>query len=190
MRSVRAAPLLCLLTLAIACGSSKGGGSAVPDASADSPRGEGGGSEAGTCRADVVHRPSAASCPSNADAGVIDAGPSTCGQPIVPHDACLIDSDCAGAHGAAGVCVCQAPHGEGCGVGVVTGNACVPANCHVDSDCSPCARCRIEESCGATTGYYCESPADECSSNADCGSGFCTYQGDHFACQNDVACAG
>ena len=191
MRPLLAGFPLGLVVVALACGSSKTTGGAAADGGADSGRVEGGGGgEAGTCRANVGNRPTAAACASNADAGVVDAGPTTCGQPIVPHDACLSDADCAGGHGAIGVCVCQAPHGEGCGTGVVTGNVCVPANCHVDSDCSPCARCRVEESCGATTGYYCESPADECSSNADCGSGFCTFQGDHFACQTNVACAG
>lgn len=178
------------MTIALACGSSKTTGNPALDASADAPRLEAGGGEAGACRPDVVHRGTASACPSNADAGVIDAGPSTCGHTIVPHDACLTDADCAGAHGAMGVCVCQSPQGEGCGVPAVTGNACVPANCRVDSDCTPCARCRAEQSCGAITGYYCESTADECSSNTDCGTGFCTFQGDHFACQNNVACAG
>src|SRR5579884_2719677 len=133
-RVARTSLTLAVAATALACGSSKTAGSSASDASTDAPRTEAGRGEAGTCRADVVHRPTAAACPSNADAGVIDAGPSTCGQPIVPHDACLTDGDCAGAHGASGVCVCQAPHGEGCGTGLVTGNACVPASCHVDSD--------------------------------------------------------
>lgn len=190
MRCFRAVSLLGLVAMGLGCGSSKTTAGPASDASTDSPRAEGGAGEAGTCRLDVVHRATASACPSNADAGLIDAGPSTCGQIVVPHDACLTDGDCAGAHGAMGVCVCQSPRGEGCGVPAVTGNVCVPADCHVDSDCSPCAQCRAEQSCGVTTGYYCGSPADECSSNADCGSGFCTFQGDHFACQNNVACAG
>jgi len=191
MRWLLAAFPLGLVVVVLACGSSKTTGGASSDAGADSSRVEGGGGrDAGTCLWNVGNREVAPACFSNADAGFIDGGPTTCGQPIVPHDACLSDTDCAGAHGAIGVCVCQAPHGQGCGAGAVTGNVCVPANCHVDTDCSPCARCRPEESCGQTTGYYCESPADECSSSADCGTGFCTFQGDHFACQNDIACAG
>jgi hypothetical protein len=181
----------------LACGGSSSGGSTSGDASVtDGASGEGGhgggegGVEAGVCLTSVEHRPTATACPSHADAGVIEAGPSTCGQPLTPQDACLGDPDCAGAHGANGVCVCQDPHGDGCGTPLVTGNACVPSSCHVDSDCTACGTCRVEQSCGVVTGYYCGSPADECASNADCGGGFCTFQGDHFACRNDIGCPG
>lgn len=194
-------PLVSLLLAAtsLACGGLKASGSSSSDASTDAPASADGSTEggadgaagdAGTCRTDVVHRASADACASHADAGVIEAGPDTCGQPLTPQDACLVDGDCAGGHGASGVCVCQSPGGQGCGVPPVTGNACVASNCHVDSDCTACGLCRVEESCGSVTGYYCESPADECSSNTDCGGGFCTFQGDHFVCRNDIACAG
>lgn len=193
-RVMLVAVVLCLAPTSVACGGSKASGSTPADASTDSTGADGGGTdataEAGTCRPDVDHRATADACPSHADAGAIEAGPGTCGQTITPQDACLADGDCAGAHGASGVCVCQSPAGGGCGVPPVLGNACVASACHVDSDCPACGRCRVEQSCGLVTGYYCESPADECSSNADCGTGFCTYQGDHFACANDIACAG
>ncbi len=187
--------LLAVLSLAGACGGSSTGGSPAADGGADAHGTASGsdaasGGEAGTCRADVQHRPSAQTCPSHADSGVADAGTGGCGPAPTPSDACFSDSDCSGAHGATGDCVCQSPASESCGTPPVTGNACVPATCHVDSDCSGCGLCRVEQSCGLVTGYYCESPADQCSSNADCGSGFCTFDGDHFACQNDVACAG
>jgi hypothetical protein len=194
---VALAPLLFAL---LACGGSGSGGSTAADGGGDVTAAEGGGeggggseggAEAGACLTSVVHRGSATPCPSHADAGVIEAGASTCGQTLTPQDACLSDGDCAGAHGASGVCVCQGPAGEGCGTPPITGNACVPSNCHVDSDCAAsCGLCRVEQSCGLVTGYYCGSPADTCSSNADCGGGFCTFQGDHFACRSDVACAG
>jgi hypothetical protein len=187
---------LSLAAASLACGGSKSSASSTADASADATGAADGAAdggsdaptEAGSCRTDVVHRPTADACPSHADAGAIDSG--TCGSPLIPQDACLVDGDCAGAHGASDVCVCQAPQGQGCGTPPITGNACVPSSCHVDTDCASCGRCRIEQSCGVVTGYYCESPSDTCSSNADCGSGFCTFQGDHFSCRNDVACAG
>lgn len=113
-----------------------------------------------------------------------------CGGAFTPHDDCTKDDDCNGAHGASGVCACQSPHGMGCGAGVVSGNACVPSSCRTDSDCSPCHTCRVEQSCGLITGYYCGTPLDECSSNADCGTGFCTFKGDRWKCLTNVACAG
>jgi hypothetical protein len=190
MQSIDRYRLLAAVAMAAAtagCGGSSRGGAPPGDAGADST-GADGSADAGTCRTDVQHRATAAMCASHADAGVI-MDPTTCGQKLVPNDACLGDGDCAGAHGTSGVCECQTPHGSGCGAPLVTGNACVPSSCRVDSDCPTCGLCRVEQSCGVVTGYYCESLADECSSNADCGSGFCTFQGDRFACDHTAACA-
>jgi hypothetical protein len=144
-------------------------------------------SETGSCRAKGQHRPTAEECGSNDDAGVMETG---CGGTFTPHDECTTDDQCTAAHSATDVCACQAPRGMGCGAGTVAGNVCVPANCHSDSECSACGECRQESGCGVITGYYCATPLDECSTNADCGSGFCTFKGDRWKCDTTVACAG
>ena len=179
------AALAALPLLLLACSGSSSGGSTSIDGGVDAS--SDGSAESGSCRDGVDHRATAAACTSNADAGLVESG---CGSPITPRDGCLKDDDCAGAHGATGVCVCQAPHGNGCGTPFISGNACVPSNCRLDSDCSPCSKCRLEQSCGQVTGFYCETKLDTCSTNADCGTGFCSFRGDRWACVNDVACAG
>ena len=164
-----------------ACSGSSDSGATNVDGGGDAPSGDG-----GSCRAASAHRPTDSACASNADAGPIDGG---CGGTITPHDDCLSDDDCS-AHGASDVCACQAPSGGGCGAAPVTGNACVPANCKSDSDCSECGACIPEYTCGVVTGYYCATRADACSSNADCSAGLCLFRNGHFSCVTDVACAG
>jgi hypothetical protein len=138
---------------------SAGDGSAAPDSRIDAasagPDGANG-LEAGSCHGSsgVVARAVAQACTSNAGA---DAGCN-----VAPHDQCLTDSNC----GASSVCACQSPiaAGQACpgGVPLVAGNVCIPANCRVDSDCTPCGVCQAQYSCGVITGYYCQTPADTC----------------------------
>jgi hypothetical protein len=103
---------------------------------------------------DAAHRAEATACASNKN--------DDAGCDIVPHDQCLTDSNC----GANQDCLCQTPipAGQPCpaGVGNPSGNVCIPSNCRVDSDCSPCGLCQAEFSCGNITGYYCQTPGDEC----------------------------
>jgi hypothetical protein len=112
--------------------------------------------EGGSCHgtSGVVHRAQAITCESHAG---FDAGCQ-----IQPHDECLADGDC----GTGKVCLCEslpAP-GQPCAAGVPrpTGNICIPANCRVDSDCSPCGVCQAQYWCGEYTGYYCQTPGDAC----------------------------
>jgi hypothetical protein len=137
------------------------------------------------CRTDAptYHRSSAAACPSHeTDAGA-DSGVGC----MPAYDACLVDSDCGGS----GVCDCEVPrctHPY-----ATTGNVCLPGNCRVDSDCA-CGFCAGEPSCGGLDGYWCTTPLDECSTNADCEdagtSSGCRWSTDHWACVMLMACPG
>jgi hypothetical protein len=181
----------------VACGSSTS--SLGSDAGLDGGRegggdasGEGGGDAAsdgssGHCRgmSEAIHRAEATACGSNKND---DAG---CG--IVPHDQCLTDSNC----GAIQDCLCQSPipAGQPCpeGVGTPSGNVCIPSNCRVDSDCSPCGLCEAEYSCGSITGYFCQTPEDECTPTGPGqnyeGNG-CTFQSGRWASGNAASCPG
>jgi hypothetical protein len=137
------------------------------------------------------HRPTAKTCTANAR----DAGVSTCGGGTVPvQDACLRDEDC----GPTAVCVCIRPQSSGpgpCGVVTPLGNACLPGNCRVDSDCAACGSCVLAVSCGTVGGYYCQTPNDTCSSSADCkaeGDGACEYDSNagRWACSYNIRCPG
>jgi hypothetical protein len=140
----------------------------------------------GTCRTEppTSHRPSAATCPSHeSDAGT-DAGMIGC---MSPMDACLVDSDC----GSTGVCECETPR---CTEPfAVRGNVCLPSNCRVDSDCA-CGFCAGEPSCSGVDAYYCTTPQDECSTDADCqdGGSFtqCRWSTTHWACVEGMGCPG
>jgi hypothetical protein len=140
----------------------------------------------GACRtqAPTYHRPSATACPSHeTDAGP-DSGVVGC---MPPHDACLVDSDCSGS----GVCDCESPR---CAQPFArTGNVCLAGNCRVDSDCA-CGFCAGDLSCAGTTGYFCTTPLDECSTDADCQGGAttrqCRWSTDHWACINASGCPG
>jgi hypothetical protein len=156
----------------------------VGDTGADvvSPPGDAGGS----CRTEppTTHRPSASTCSSHeTDAGV-DSGFVGC---MPPHDACLVDSDC----GSTGVCDCETPR---CTEPfAVAGNVCLPSNCRIDSDCA-CGFCAGEPSCGGIDAYYCTTPHDECSTDADCQDGGmftqCRWSTDRWACVEGMGCPG
>jgi hypothetical protein len=106
-------------------------------------------------------------------------------------DQCLTDTDC--------------PTGQACGCASQFGgnaihyNRCVPAQCRQNSDCGTGGICSPSNGayCSSLTGYYCHSPADTCTTNADCCNGNlssseCLYSEalGHFACQAQVVCSG
>ncbi|HEX3344239.1 MAG TPA: hypothetical protein VHS09_06685 [Polyangiaceae bacterium] len=143
-------------------------------------------SSPGACRTDppASHRASASTCPSHESDASADSGAGFCAP---PHDACLADSDCGGTD----VCDCESPR---CTEPfAVSGNVCLLGNCHVDSDCA-CGFCAADSSCGGVDGYYCTTPGDECSTDADCQGGAmarqCHWSTDHWACVEAVGCPG
>ncbi len=94
--------------------------------------------------------------------GACAANPPGTTNGNVNHDDCLTDSDC----GATGVCLCQAPQSLG-GESPILGNACVGGNCRTDDDCSDGAGCEYVDSTTGS-GYYCQTPDDECHTVNDC----------------------
>ena len=85
------------------------------------------------------------------------------------YDDCFTDADCA----AGEVCSCDGAYFSGA-------NVCVPANCHVNSDCTS-GRCSPSYGClvgGGPEGWYCHTAADACAVDADCSGspgGRCAY---------------
>ncbi|HEY1696275.1 MAG TPA: hypothetical protein VGG39_29120 [Polyangiaceae bacterium] len=191
MKLSPAAPLLLLVLLAPA-GWSCGGSSSSTSGADSGVHADAGGDvltnpeAGGTCRSapPTIHRASAGTCPSHETDEGADAGLPGC---TPPHDACLADSDC----GATGVCDCEAPR---CTEPfAVAGNVCLPSNCRVDSDCA-CGFCAGDTSCGGLDGYYCTTPQDECSTDADCQDGAssmqCRWSAARWACVVAVGCPG
>ncbi|MEP7126267.1 MAG: hypothetical protein ABJE95_35375 [Byssovorax sp.] len=104
------------------------------------------------------------------------------------YDACSIDADC----GSAGVCDCR--NGAS-----FAANTCFHGNCQVDADCGVKGYCSpsavgIGPDCNTgvqpgSYGYFCHTPADECTDDADCpagmGQGACLLQPDKalWGCQ-------
>jgi len=105
-------------------------------------------------------------------------------------DQCVTDQDC----GASGVCACD---GQTFGFSHTRrGNVCIASNCRVDADCGPRGFCSptTDISCGAfygIAGYYCHTPSDQCTNDADCAQGTCRYspQVGYWVCAVG-ACAG
>jgi hypothetical protein len=102
------------------------------------------------------------------------------------YDACFSDNDCQEDE----ACLC-----DGASSGTGGGNVCVPAECRVNADCAggfPCSP--TLGSCGHYTNfvaYRCHRAEDECSSDADCGPGYCAFDEalGHWACST-TECAG
>jgi hypothetical protein len=135
------------------------------------------------CVTPPQHRPEAVACSAHSDGGEacsdaavcqVDAGGGVrrpvgqCLHGSCSFDECLTDSDCASNE----ACACAGPlAGEASGS---EANLCVPATCHVDSDCGSCGYCSpsADPICGPTYGawaYACHVPGDACYSNTDCG---------------------
>lgn len=113
------------------------------------------------------------------------------GPPSCSYDRCAKDGDCGQS---TGVCQCRAAAEGGA-------NVCRQGNCRTDGDCgvtgkgfcSPSAT-GIDATCrtgipSGSFGYFCHTPSDECSNDADCakgvtGQGACIYDLNkvHWAC--------
>lgn len=73
------------------------------------------------------------------------------------YDACAIDSDCPSSS------VCQ------CGSGGNSPNTCGPiGDCRIDTDCASGFCSPSRDGCAVPNGYFCHTPADQCSNDADC----------------------
>ncbi len=92
------------------------------------------------------------------------------------YDGCFRDSDCA----ANEACMCDGAPGGG--------NTCVPAGCRTNNDCAPGFACSPTfGSCGhyfGFIGFECHTAADECTTDAECGAGYCAFDPaiGHWAC--------
>jgi hypothetical protein len=90
---------------------------------------------------------------------------------------CVEDSDCASGQ----ICECGSPSGR-----------CVTSSCKDDFDCGGdllCASYDPLPGCSATA-YACQSPEDECTSDADCAGEVCTVVGDHRECSRPTCVVG
>jgi Cys-rich repeat protein len=171
-----------------------------------------GGSSSGGTRVPLNHRPNDAQCmmpappgdctfnnpgaPCHNDADCADAGPN--GRCVTPNgpptcmctwDACAGDAECQSGM----TCGCHGSPYQS------DGNACVPGNCRVDSDCGAgeyCSPSAGANTCGVLSGYYCHTSKDKCVDDADCKSSMpgtlCIFTAtDGFwSCQQSLACGG
>ncbi len=93
------------------------------------------------------------------------------------HYGCVTDSDCA----ADQICSCSDPIG-----------VCVYSSCTVDADCEGdfhCARIANSNGCPAAS-FACQTSADQCATNADCGSMTCDLEGGALSCKPITCMAG
>jgi hypothetical protein len=115
-------------------------------------------------------------------------GTVKCLQGRCLYDACLTDSDCPSGQ----ACSCASDYYGG--NGSVKLNICVPANCHVDSDCGADGYCSPSPGgCGTYQGFYCHTKKDTCvDPTKDCAgctsSNACTYSpaAGYFVCGSSV----
>ena len=104
------------------------------------------------------------------------------------YDQCFVDADCA-----SGPCNCGDDY---------SGNTCRGGDCQIDADCGDAGFCSPTlGSCGDYSGvvaYYCHTPDDECTDDADCegsrdgfGGAYCMYSPEvaRWVC-SDTHCAG
>lgn len=151
------------------------------------------------CDDGSVHRPEPGTCPNllpteppepqgdfdqcESDADCTDAPFGYCvansGGEQLPANVCQYgcetDSDC----GDGRICLCGDPIGS-----------CVEATCTSDAECGGELRCTdyvVSPGCGGMA-FACETPEDECATNADCSDGECSYDGSKHVCQ-PVTCA-
>ncbi len=62
---------------------------------------------------------------------------------------------------------------------------CIPGNCTSDDDCAGDSRCiytSYSNSCRTFEHYWCSTPQDECTSDADCEGTTCTFEGGRHVC--------
>lgn len=107
--------------------------------------------------------------------GYCDYGYGMNGASKVCLSGCLDDADCA-----SGICLCTGFTDHG--------GQCAFANCTTDADCGNGLFCAAyDDGCDSHHQQFaCQSPSDECRSNADCatqGGGTCSWNGAHRKCQ-------
>ncbi len=97
----------------------------------------------------------------NGDAATLD--PASCLGGTCTYDQCLTDADCP----TGALCLCSSEAGGG---DIRHFNECVPAACHIDSDCGVGEYCSPSRGyCGGVSGFYCHGPRDTCADpTTDC----------------------
>jgi len=113
------------------------------------------------------------------------------GENVCRYDECFEDDDCGGAS----ICACRVAESFGF-------NRCFLGNCVVDDDCGAGGWCspsavHLDPTCMSgispgSVGYFCHSPDDECTDDADCGADYvaaCVFSVEavHWVCQ-DLLC--
>ena len=112
------------------------------------------------------------------------------------YDSCFEDSDCGmAASGEPQLCQCEGGFRS-------DNNLCLGGNCRLDADCGAGGYCSPSlGSCGnylKVVGYFCHTPTDECTDDADCpaeanqfGPGYCAFMPEigHWKCSTSH-CAG
>ncbi len=78
------------------------------------------------------------------------------------HYGCLTDSDCNDNQ----VCVCEDER---------YGGRCLEAGCRTNEDCGAGLRCAVAFSVCGIPEFRCETAADECILDSDCGEGDCYF---------------
>jgi hypothetical protein len=171
-------------------GSREDGSVEVPDVYVPPPI-DAGAADAPSCNATPVaseappnHRSVATPCGPSGNPYGSDAGSVSCGAdggcPFVPgtayepqcigglcllYDQCSTDSDCS-SQCAGTTCACACSSEQTYPNGPVQPNVCMPAKCHVDSDCGPGAYCALSLATGCgrggVAGFYCTTPRDRC----------------------------
>jgi hypothetical protein len=144
----------------------------------------------GTCPAGDAEESEVFECTSDSECvdGGLDGrctnspgGPAGCD---CTYNACQTDTDCKTGE----LCVC---HDSAYSYG---GNACMPGNCRVDSDCGKdgyCSPSRGMNDCSYVAGYYCHTPQDLCTNDSDCMQGnICSWSAadERWECQKPEYC--
>ncbi|MHB8417556.1 MAG: hypothetical protein ACYDCL_05745 [Myxococcales bacterium] len=174
--------------IACACGAGKSRPAPINhrpnDAQCSTPAGPGscGCSDGGSCSGAEFQCTGDSSCTQGVNGRCDGNGPiagCSCN-----YDQCSGDGDCPSNE----TCAC---HGSPYKFG---GNACIPGNCRVDSDCGD-GGYRSPSPDFSVVGYFCHTPQDACSNDGDCtpensgpsceGSPRCSYSSSagHWQCQ-------
>jgi hypothetical protein len=103
------------------------------------------------------------------------------------HRLCTTDSDCRSDE----LCACVGGILAGFEQGLPSG-ICLPATCRQDSDCGPdflCVAAFEQSDCVAVPhAFHCQSAADECTDDFDCGADDCTFDGTRYRCEFPEVC--
>jgi hypothetical protein len=137
---------------------------------------------------------------SNGRCDCTSLGPINASTDECTYDQCASDQDCTGASPDVGVCVCRDAPLPGVDIAnpIDPPNVCLGGNCKIDPDCRDGGYCSPSPvpHCGATWwyGYYCHTPADECTNDSDCteGNAYCAYSIEvgHWICSTGLCIDG